>query len=886
MKFETALRYNSAPEWLDKYIDYSSLKSRIYDIEKAQNGLGGQGAFSERSALISTETGHDTSGNSFSEQLDHELSRICAFYDEQEVALFQELSELVVDVENQDPNAQRMSLTEESEDGDDDEDDEDTQTASGGGLSRSPKARTSRRIYSGGALEGSPIEEHPTNGAPIGRPRALSANSDSADLELGTGPAHSGHGRRDPSPHTNARSRSASTNPIGSFLRTVTSNVSDGGDPHEFWTSNTDHAVDTRLIYKRRITSLYISFTSLKSYVELNLTGFTKILKKYDKVTEHELKNEYLRTKVEVAHPFQEGSKARVSEAINTLIGLYTRCVTKGDTSVARRQLKLHQREHIVWERDTVWRQMINRERNGQSDGWLTTVDAAVQGEKSSAWFAIWTPFGSIGITTKFIFLATSVLVFVILLQVQTMEDVERQNCLAILVLCTLLWATEAIPLFVTSMLVPLLVVFLRVIKASDGSGQRLSAVDATKYIFSVMFSPTIMLLIGGFTIASALSKSNIDRLLVTRLLSLAGTRPSIVILSFMSVACFASMWISNVAAPTLCYSLIRPILRNLPAHSSFAPCIIIAIALAANIGGQSSPISSPQNLIALEAMDPRIGWLGWFAVALPVSAISILVIWLLLLVAYHPSQDAQGNPLEIRPIRATKEPLNATQYYIIVMTILTIGLWLVEHSMEDIVGDMGVIALIPVVAFFGTGVLKKAGFATKSQISFSRPVPQADFESFLWSVVFLAMGGIALGKAVVSSGLIDSFDTQIRIAISGLDLYQVVLVLSAIVLVVSTFISHTIASVLLVPIAAEVGERLADPHPRLLIMLTALLCSTGMGMPVSGFPNQTAANQEDEVGRRYLTNIDFLKNGVPASIIAAIVVATVGYLLMRAVGL
>jgi phosphate transporter len=66
------------------------------------------------------------------------------------------------------------------------------------------------------------------------------------------------------------------------------------------------------------------------------------------------------------------------------------------------------------------------------------------------------------------------------------------------------------------------------------------------------------MLLIGGFTISSALSKSNIDRVLITRVLSLAGTRPRTVILAFMAVSCFASMWISNVAAPTLCFTLIR----------------------------------------------------------------------------------------------------------------------------------------------------------------------------------------------------------------------------------------------------------------------------------------------------------------------------------------
>lgn len=53
--------------------------------------------------------------------------------------------------------------------------------------------------------------------------------------------------------------------------------------------------------------------------------------------------------------------------------------------------------------------------------------------------------------------------------------------------------------------------------------------------------------------------------------------------------------------------------------------------------------------------------------------------------------------------------------------------------------------------------------------------------------------------------------------------------------------ISHTIAAVLLVPIATRIGESLDEPHPRLLIMATALICSAGMGLPVSGFPNMTA---------------------------------------------
>lgn len=47
------------------------------------------------------------------------------------------------------------------------------------------------------------------------------------------------------------------------------------------WTAKTNYAWDIRLLFKRRITDLYVSFSSLKSYVEVNHSGFRKILKKF-----------------------------------------------------------------------------------------------------------------------------------------------------------------------------------------------------------------------------------------------------------------------------------------------------------------------------------------------------------------------------------------------------------------------------------------------------------------------------------------------------------------------------------------------------------------------------------------------------------------------------
>jgi di/tricarboxylate transporter len=60
----------------------------------------------------------------------------------------------------------------------------------------------------------------------------------------------------------------------------------------------------------------------------------------------------------------------------------------------------------------------------------------------------------------------------------------------------------------------------------------------------------------------------------------------------------------------------------------------------------------------------------------------------------------------------------------------------------------------------------------------------QDDFEQFAWTIVFLAMGGIALGKGVTNSGLLETMDVVIRDLLEGFSLYTVVLILTPVVLV------------------------------------------------------------------------------------------------------
>ncbi|KAF8835671.1 Sodium/sulfate symporter, partial [Paxillus ammoniavirescens] len=858
-ELSSALKFNAVADWWDEYIAYDMLKRHIYQLEKEQHRLARSSytdlEANERTALVERPDA-SVVDSTFIPLLNQELKKIVSFYEEKEKELLEELAELEELVTEQDEVGLAAEEHYMNDDGDEDDDDDDDDEQLGDHVhfedGQVPKRRRRKSSSAG-------YGPRRTRGD-ASRNRWSISSSEEPVVENQASESRSRRHTASTSKSPIRRARDLANKLIG-----MKDSVTSLGN-ETVWTAKTNYAWDIRLLFKRRITNLYVSFSSLKSYVEVNYSGFRKILKKYDKLTYNELKDRYMHEIIENALPFLQSSKDNLNAAISQLVSLYAKCVTGDDLSAALQQLKIHQREYIAWERNTVWRQMLAQERRGAVDS-TDTGGVILMREEENGIVDIPTPLGGFKLTRKKIALIIAVMVLLALMNMQVVEGTEANKCFAILVFSTIMWASEAIPLFVTSTLVPLLLVVFRVIQTPDG--EPMSTSDATKFVFSVMFSPTIMLLIGGLTISSALSKTNIDRMLITRILSLAGSKPRTVLLSFMGVSCFASMWISNVAAPTLCFTLIRPILRTLPPRASFGPCLILAIALAANIGGQSSPISSPQNLIALGAMDPQLDWASWFAVSLPVSIISILLIWLLLLVSYRPARSPDGEgEIEIRAIRPTRESFTLKQYWVTFVCLTTIALWCIERQIESFIGDMGIIAIIPIVAFFATGVLKKD-----------------DFEQFAWTIVFLAMGGVALGQGVTSSGLMGTMDGAIHRILDGRSLYTIVLVLSPVVLVISTFISHTIASVLLVPIAKEVGQSLPGNRANLLIFITGLICSTGMGMPVSGFPNQLAATQEDDLGQLYLTNIDFLKNGVPSSVIATLVVATVGFVLMTAIG-
>lgn len=222
---------------------------------------------------------------------------------------------------------------------------------------------------------------------------------------------------------------------------------------------------DEGITLKKRTVSLYVNICELRSFIQLNKTGFSKVLKKYDKILDRNLKSSYIKENVDPAYPFKDETMDHLTENLNKIEQAYADVVTKGDVDLARRELRLHLREHVVWERNTVWREMIGIERKAQAAnlGIRQTMlgqdtdprKARLQGDEiESATKEVVTPLGRYRcprflLSSTFYILVSIVAIFIVLLLVPIMEKPEQQNCLALVVFVSLLWATEVyIPSF------------------------------------------------------------------------------------------------------------------------------------------------------------------------------------------------------------------------------------------------------------------------------------------------------------------------------------------------------------------------------------------------------------------------------------------------------
>ena len=220
-----------------------------------------------------------------------------------------------------------------------------------------------------------------------------------------------------------------------------------------------------------------------------------------------------------------------------------------------------------------------------------------------------WTP------RLKLIFVALALAAFVLIYWFLPVEGTEKHTTgqtrtgLAILALAAILWLTEAIPLAVTALLIPVVAVLSGVFKGDPTT--------VVPQAFSGFAHHLIFLFVGGFGIAAALTRQGLNRWLANSILSLAGGRFHFTCIGLFLAAAFTSMWISNTATTALLFPVALGLLSDLEEKSGperarqLAPFILLGLAYSASIGGIATLIGTPPNaLLAVGWVCPPAKWM------------------------------------------------------------------------------------------------------------------------------------------------------------------------------------------------------------------------------------------------------------------------------------
>jgi sodium-dependent dicarboxylate transporter 2/3/5 len=370
------------------------------------------------------------------------------------------------------------------------------------------------------------------------------------------------------------------------------------------------------------------------------------------------------------------------------------------------------------------------------------------------------------------------------------------------------LWVTEAIPPFAVSLFIIAYLVF------TLGNPNLNSAPQKIDRYVNTFSSSIIWLLLGGFFMATAMTKTKLDQQLLRATLLLSGTKPRNILIAVMFTTMTASMLMSNTATSAMVVAAVMPLVVSV-GKSGFSKALLLGISIAATVGGMGTIIGTPPNAIAsgiLENAGFKIDFLSWMLYGVPVAiALTAISCFVLLKVFVKKAAPVSFEFMNKQKSETTKEP-TIQRRIVMVVIIVTVLFWLTT-SVHGI--TVAAISAIPIVVLTLTGVLDNA-----------------DIKKLPWDTLLLVAGGLSLGEALQSTGIMAHYANQLR----TLDVTATafIFILSYATMIFSNIMSNSATATVLIPL----GMAILVGFESQVAIAIGLATSTALFLPVSTPPN------------------------------------------------
>ena len=365
---------------------------------------------------------------------------------------------------------------------------------------------------------------------------------------------------------------------------------------------------------------------------------------------------------------------------------------------------------------------------------------------------------------------------------------------LAIFVAAIILWITEAIPNYLTSLIVILMIV--------------LTGVTSDKEAYAQLGHPVMWLNILSFILASMLVKTQVAKRFAIWFVLKFGKSASGIILSFIVINIVLSAFISATTAKA---AILLPIFMVVAAiygasqgkRNNFGRNLVLQNLFQINLGANSFLTGSGATLLAGSLIAGALGigafsYQDWFKCAFPMNLILILIGWFVGSKIYFRLKKGEDKPQIEGGLDRLRDELHklgkmsAQEYKAIAIFLVVLLLWATDkqHGInQTAVAFMGaVVALLP-----------KIGIVKWNDVD----IP--------WHLLLFSAGAYTLGAGLEATGLpgtmINALFGSLGIGAST-PFWVIYLILTASILLFSLiFESKTMLTLIFVPIAIGVAQ-------------------------------------------------------------------------------
>jgi sodium-dependent dicarboxylate transporter 2/3/5 len=427
--------------------------------------------------------------------------------------------------------------------------------------------------------------------------------------------------------------------------------------------------------------------------------------------------------------------------------------------------------------------------------------------------------------------LVAAVAVFAALAPFHGLEP-RAHAALVVLVVTAGLWLTEAIPLAVTALLVPVLAVLF-------------GAVDA-KTAFAGFGDPILFLFLGTFLLTDAIFTHGLHARLSRAVLGSDFVRrdPRRLLPAVGSLGCGISAWVNNTATT----AIILPL--ALAAEGTIAPRLLTGVLLLASysssLGGLATPVGTAPNLIGLRLLEAatgeRVSFAHWCAVFAPLAIVATLLTAAYLAwrggwaIARVPAPSARAP--SVAAARGTR--WSRAEKTLLVVLAAVVAFWITPGILQatPLHGAGWVKAWSarlpePAVPLLGAVLLFFLPSGRPGQaILKSQAIRRVD-----WGTLLLFGGGLSLGGILFETGLARAMGEAIFAAMPIRGEYGIILAATTMAILVSEVTTNTASASLVVPIVIALAQA-AGVDPLQPALAATIGCSFGFMLPVSTPPN------------------------------------------------